>query len=147
MSIIQKSSYQFQYEYCQFCLSIFSYQCIVHLCFKVCFGPFLMTIKIKYGKTLSQYQKAEIQYCNEVNDVYLWRWLDGRPCSCLPLPSTVLVINSILFSWLYTIKDQREKFVLSHKSRFAPVVFSTESWDLPAWSDRPDTDPNISEVP
>ena len=40
---------------------------------KYVLGLFLMTIKIKYGKTLSQYQKAEIQYCNEVNDVYLWR--------------------------------------------------------------------------
>ena len=54
----------------------YRYFLIYALCtsvFKVCFGPFLMTIKIKYGKTLSQYQKAEIQYCNEVNDVYLWR--------------------------------------------------------------------------
>ena len=34
ISIIQKSSYQcqYKYQYCHFCLSIFPYQCIVHLC-------------------------------------------------------------------------------------------------------------------
>ena len=38
ISIIQRSSYQFQYQYqfCYFCLSIFPYQCIVHLWLEPC---------------------------------------------------------------------------------------------------------------